>query len=84
MHEHADSTLPQAQMADPDIAGNPKEFQPIAQKAAELDGQVQCLAKMQSLEHELEGARSMLKEAEGRYLPPDRPLHHHHFPSSQL
>ena len=61
--------LLQAQMADPQIASNPKEFQEIAKKTADLEAQVTCLANMQSAERELEGARSMLKEAEGRYLP---------------
>ena len=56
----------QAQMGDPKIASDPKEFQPIAQKAAELQPQVDCLARMQRLEGELEGARAMLREAEGR------------------
>ena len=53
-------------MADPKIAADPKEFQPIAQKASELQEQVDCLARMQQLEEELEGAKGMLREAEGR------------------
>ena len=53
-------------MADPKVASDPKEFQPIAQKASELQAQVDCLAQMRQLEGELEGARVMLREAEGR------------------
>lgn len=55
----------QAKLADPEVAGDPSEYQRVAKGAAELQETVEAFAEFTEVEQNLAEAKTVLKESAG-------------------